>query len=307
LSWRLLLALAVLPYLLATESIAQDDDWVYRVRPGDNLWTLTDKHLKNLNYVDRLQTLNQIANPYLLPPGTRLRIPLRWLRRQSSGARVVVTGGNGTLLRANDGATVPISAGLDIAVGDSLSCPTGSYATLEFADGLRLRVQAESRIQLDAAWVYGDAAFFESEIALQRGRAESEVPATRPGTSRLRVRTPAATTSVRGTRFRVSADAVDSSSRSEVLRGQVGVSARPRVVPVAAGAGPGAKAGAAPAPPQWPCCRLPISVACRRCWNECHCNSNWHRWPVPPATVARWRRMPDSIIRWQTFTTRRPA
>jgi len=246
------LAVAVFVGLFATEAIAQDDDWVYRVRPGDNLWMLTDTHLRNLNYVERVQTLNQIADPYLVPPGTHLRIPLRWFRRQSSAARVVAAGGAGgagTLLRANAGAAVPISVGLDIEIGDSLSCPAGSYAALEFADGSRLRVFSGSRIQLVAAWVYGNAAFYESEVALQHGRVESEVPAARRGTSRLRVQTPAATTSVRGTRFRVSADAVDSFSRSEVLRGRVGVSARARVVGVDAGFGTWIRAGAPPAPP----------------------------------------------------------
>lgn len=230
-------------------SAARAQDWVYSVRPGDNLWNLTERHLKSLIYVGRLQTLNRISNPYLVPPGTRLRIPLDWARRRPGAARVVATGGECTLTRAGSNSPAVLAAGMDVGVGDSVTCAANSYTTLEFEDGSRLRVQPGSQIRLDAAWVYGDSGFFESDIALQRGRTENEVPAKERGATRLRIRTPASITSVRGTRFRVATDSDDSSSRSEVERGKVGVSARNREVPVGAGFGTLTRAGAAPSPP----------------------------------------------------------
>ena len=80
-----------------TGAAAHAEDWVYAVRPGDNLWSLTQRHLKHLGYVSRLQAVNQVADPYRLPPGTRLRIPLVWARRRPGIARVVSHGGSGTL------------------------------------------------------------------------------------------------------------------------------------------------------------------------------------------------------------------
>lgn len=45
------------------------DDWIYTVRPGDNLWNLAEQHLISFKYVKQLQQLNGVQNPYHLPPG----------------------------------------------------------------------------------------------------------------------------------------------------------------------------------------------------------------------------------------------
>ena len=46
------LLLAVLMVLSAS---AAAEEWIYTVRPGDNLWNLTERHLKNIKYVQGLQ------------------------------------------------------------------------------------------------------------------------------------------------------------------------------------------------------------------------------------------------------------
>ncbi len=235
--------------LLETLPAAHAEDWVYRVRPGDNLWLLAQRHLTSLAYVDRLQTLNQIADVYRVPPGTLLRIPLDWVRKRPGTARVVAANGQGTVVRANSGTSFPVTLDNRVAAGDRISCAANSYVTLEFEDGSRLRVQADSQIRLETCWVYGDAGFFANEVALEQGRTETEVPARQPSTTRLRIRTPAAITSVRGTRLRVSSEATDSSSRSEVLHGRVDVAARSQVVPVNTGFGTLTQVGRAPSPP----------------------------------------------------------
>lgn len=246
--WRSIALTAFLGGVVATGAVVRADDWLYTVRPGDNLWTLTERHLKHLGYVGRLQAINGVENPYLLPPGQRLRIPLDWARRRPGVARVVDHRGACTVTRDGSGAPVQITNGSDLAVGDTVNCSADSYVTVEFEDGSQLRVQPDSQIHLDAAWVYGDAGFFEHDVALRRGRTESSVPARQPAASRLRVLTPAATTSVRGTRFRVAADDVDDASRSEVERGLVSVAAQRRTVPVAAGFGTVTRRGEAPSP-----------------------------------------------------------
>lgn len=246
--WRRLgAALAVLlGGWVASGAVARAEDWIYVVQPGDNLWTLTERHLKHLGYVGRLQRTNGIDNPYLLPPGTRLRIPLDWARRRLGVARVIGHGGSCTLARDGDVTPVAISMGTEVAVGDAVACAANSYVTLEFEDGSQLRVQPDSQIHLDAAWVYGDAGFFVNDVALPRGRTETSVPPRQPITSRLRIVTPAATTSVRGTRFRVAADDTDGASRSEVERGRVSVNAQQRSVSVLEGFGSVTHLGVAP-------------------------------------------------------------
>lgn len=246
--WGVVLA-AVLGGFLAGVAVVRADDWLYVVRPGDNLWMLTERHLKNLSYVARLQATNGVENPYVLPPGKRLRIPLDWARRRPGGARVVGYGGNCTLTRDGGAAPVEITMGARLSVGDGVACAANSYVTLEFEDGSQLRVQPDSQIHLDAAWVYGDSGYFVHDVGLQRGRTETSVPPEQPAGTRLRVITPASITSVRGTRFRVEADDTDDASRSEVEHGRVSVDAQRRSVPVNAGFGSVTHVGAAPSSP----------------------------------------------------------
>jgi hypothetical protein len=241
--------LAVVCGAAATGAAVRADDWIYTVRPGDTLWDLTRRHLNHMGYVERLQTANHVADPHLLPPGKRLRIPLRWARRRPSAATVVDTGGYCTVTPGGGPGPRTIRAGDQLAAGDSVHCAADSYATLEFEDGSQLRVQPDSQIRLEAAWVYGDAGFFENDVSLEQGRTENAVPANQPGRSRLHIRTPAATTSVRGTQFRVSTDHAHAGTSSEVERGTVGVAARRGSVEVAAGYGTFTHAGQAPAPP----------------------------------------------------------
>lgn len=215
--WCMVLA-AVLGGLLAGGAVVRADDWIYVVRPGDNLWTLTERHLKRLGYVPRLQAANGVANPYAPPPGKHLRIPLDWARRRPGVARVVGYGGSCTLARDGGAAPVEITMGAELSVGDGVACGANSYVTLQFEDGSQLRVQPDSQIHLDAAWVYGDSGYFVHDVGLRRGRAESSVPPEQPAGTRLRVITPASTTSVRGTLFRVAADDTDAVSRSWWIR-----------------------------------------------------------------------------------------
>lgn len=250
LRWRRfgLALVALFGGFVATIAVVRAESWIYVVRPGDNLWTLTERHLKHLGYVGRLQAGNGVADPYVLPPGKRLRIPLDWARRRPGKAHVVEYGGSCTLSRDGSPAPIAISNGSELDAGDTVTCAADSYVTLEFEDGSQLRVQPDSQIHLDAAWVYGDAGYFEHDVALRRGRTGSNVPVQQPAASRLRILTPAATTSVRGTRFRVATDDVEAASRSEVERGLVSVTAQQRAVPVAAGFGSVTRLGAAPSP-----------------------------------------------------------
>lgn len=214
--WCMVLA-AVLGGLLAGGAVVRADDWIYVVRPGDNLWTLTERHLKRLGYVPRLQAANGVANPYAPPRASTCgsRSTGRGGARRGPRGRLR---GSCTLARDGGAAPVEITMGAELSVGDGVACGASSYVTLQFEDGSQLRVQPDSQIHLDAAWVYGDSGYFVHDVGLRRGRAESSVPPEQPAGTRLRVITPASTTSVRGTLFRVAADDTDAVSRSWWIR-----------------------------------------------------------------------------------------
>src|SRR5690606_29322242 len=62
--------------LLLQGSCLLADDWVYTVRPGDNLWNLAERHLKSFKYIRQLQLLNGVQDPYHIPPGKKF--VFRW-------------------------------------------------------------------------------------------------------------------------------------------------------------------------------------------------------------------------------------
>jgi FecR protein len=87
----------------------------------------------------------------------------------------------------------------------------------------------------------------DTRLRLQQGRVEVGANPRREPGSRLQVITPSAVAAVRGTRFRVAADA--GATREETLEGEVGLAAAGQQVNVSAGQGSLAEAGKPPRPP----------------------------------------------------------
>ena len=49
--------------LVTGVNAASAAEWAYVARPGDNLWNITERYLKDIRYVSRLQSHNGIADP----------------------------------------------------------------------------------------------------------------------------------------------------------------------------------------------------------------------------------------------------
>lgn len=233
--------------LLAGCGLAQAQEWNYRVRPGDTLWDLGAKHLKaGINW-RRLQEHNRIVNPYHLPPGTRMSFPIGWLRIEPAKARVIAVRGAVNVLASDSAPAQLVSEGMRLGIGSRLETGPGASATLEFADGSRLMVQDNSRIVFDELSSYGGTGMVDTRMRLQRGRTSNRVIPAKGPASRYIIETPSATSSVRGTRFRVSAGNQGDGDATEVLEGKVQVGAQRRQVTVLPGYGTVAAAGAEPA------------------------------------------------------------
>ncbi|AWV06786.1 FecR family protein [Marilutibacter maris] len=211
------------PLLMLLPVLAAAADWNYRVRPGDTLWDLSARYLRTDVGWQRLQMHNAIVDPYRLPPGSRLGIPVEWLRVGPVPARLVALRGE---VRARPNPNDPAgnaSEGMGLTIGGWLETGDSASATLEFADGSRLLVQANSRIEFDKLSAYGATGMVDTRLRLIRGGTSNHVkPATGPASHYI-IQTPSATTSVRGTRFRVGAGSDGRPDRTEVLEGTVHV------------------------------------------------------------------------------------
>lgn len=239
----------LLAVLMVLSASAAAEEWVYTVRPGDNLWNLTERHLKNMQYVQRLQQLNNVQNPYVILPGTQLRIPVAWTKSlHEAFATVTSVHGTATLQR-KDHPNIPVELGMQLLAGDEIRSGNDTFVTVEFADKSYLQIQNNTYLRLENMQIFGDYGLVDTLINLQQGRTESSIPAKSENGTRFRIKTPSAISSVRGTDFRVGTLEVHSATRNEVLTGITEISSEQRKLRVPAGYGAVISKETPPTPP----------------------------------------------------------
>ncbi|WP_163337769.1 FecR domain-containing protein [Desulfopila sp. IMCC35008] len=212
--------LLFLSFGFAVSSLAKD--WVYTVQPGDNLWILSKKHLKSMRYWKDLVELNNVPDPYNIPPGTTLRFPMEWLKYGSSVATIIELTGEATIIERNTGHELVAVKGKILWDNDSIRTAAESNATLQFTDGSKVLIQAESEMKMERLVSYGATGMADTKVRLESGRSHNNVIPHRGPGSRFEISTPSAIAAVRGTEYRISAEKAGE-SRAEVLTGAVGV------------------------------------------------------------------------------------
>ncbi len=227
---------------------AQTQEWIYTVRPGDNPWMISQKYLKNMRYWPRLQALNGIKDSTQIPPGRRLRIPMAWLKTKFRPTVVQVLNVQGKVRVSSQDNSSPLQAGMPLKAGDAIHTDSDGNALLEFADGSRLRLQGNSHLVLKSLSVYEKSGAVSANMDLQRGRLDTQVAPRREQGMRYQIRTPSAVSAVRGTSYRLGADA-EPVSRTEVLEGAVAVGNAGKTTLVPEGFGTLAKTGSKPQTP----------------------------------------------------------
>lgn len=194
------------------------EDFVYVVRVGDNPWNLTQRYLKSINYWPAIQEYNQIVDPTAIQPGSRLRIPLQWMRTTAVVALVVDLHGQAEISRGEQRA--PLKTGMSVTIGASLRTGPESSLTLEYPDGSRSLLGPDTELRLVDLSKLPISSAQQTRIDLSRGRLENGVQRQpRNGGGRFVIEMPAAVAAVRGTRFRVTAS--EDAVRAETLDGSV--------------------------------------------------------------------------------------
>lgn len=249
--FRSLGAIAILYclFVFPTATRAAAQDWIYTVRPGDNLWDLSEEYLINMEYWPKLQAINEVADPEHMPPGRRLRFPVAWLKIQPAAVRVLTVQGKAEATVAATGQIVPLSVNLFLHAGDEVRTGPDGSAALEFADESQLLLQADSLLIMDTLSAYGHTGMVDTRLRLQGGRLDNRVTPSRGPGSRYEIWTPAAMSSVRGTDYRVSMEPAVAVARTEVLAGEVSVRGMQRTQLVPRGFGTVAKLGKTPETP----------------------------------------------------------
>ena len=218
------------------------NDWIYTVRPGDQLWKLAEAYCGTHTRWSDLAAHNQLDDPTNLRAGTRLKFPLAWLTSQPAAVELIYAKGEVRLVRADSSARATASQaaanaastvglgsadpefieglpGAKISAGDRLTTGDSSYATVQFADKSQMRLGPESEVVFDTLTSYGDTGMVDTRVRVLRGGAESTVsPQVGPGAV-YRIGTPSGVAAVRGTTFRTRAK--DDTSFIEMTEGEV--------------------------------------------------------------------------------------
>lgn len=231
--------------LLCAAGIARSDDFLYTVAPGDNPWSISERLLIDMSYWPRLQRHNHIVDDRRLPPGSVLRIPEAWLRLRGTSLQVTALAGPVQIKRS--GAWQAAQRGDPLRAGDRLQTGAHGSATLALDQTATVLLRQSTEIRLveasrETTREGGGAP--RVRIELLQGGLENAVHDLRKSGGELQIQTPTAITTVRGTEFRVSADA--QTTRTEVLDGLVGFDNPHGQTDIPAGRGSVAGRGAAP-------------------------------------------------------------
>ncbi len=223
-------------------------EWIYEIQPGDSLWNLSRQFLKDIHLWPKLQSLNSIQYPRRLQPGTKIRVPMKWIKTAPGSATVTNIYGN--VIGFEPGRQPrKLTVGGILHAGAVIQTASSSNVTLRFEDDSILLLKSNGEVKLKKLKVYPGTGMVDTRLEQKKGKSESKVtPKKGPG-SRFEIKTPSAVAGVRGTVFRVEASPNGQITDSEVTKGEVEVKAGAAELLIPRGFGTSAKKGEQPSPP----------------------------------------------------------
>lgn len=241
-------------------------DIEYAAKSGDTMIGIARRYLIDGQKHEVQRALwehNKLKDKDRINPGHIVRIPENWVKNEAGRMELVQVEGE---VQSKGQAIKP---GARIAAGDDLQTGKDGYATIKLADGSTLALQPGSNLQVDSVRKSPLAPSSDALFTLKNGRVEAAVQKRSASGARFEVRTPIAVAAVRGTRFRVAADADKRTATSEVVEGTVAVNDTGNLGSVAVQEGFGTRVleGQPPSPPRalLPAPRLWTGV---RLWNR---------------------------------------
>jgi hypothetical protein len=197
-------------------------EWLYPVQRGDNLYNLAQQFLQSNSDWAKLQRLNRVANPYQLPVGRILRIPLPWLRKELTGAQVTHVRGSVQRVQGSGPSTAAL-VGDTLTMGDSLQTGVESSVTVQMADGSQLLVLPGSELSFQTLLLVGKRKTPHTQVMVLKGGVETQVQPRSDPLRRYEIKTPTATLGARGTAYRVRLmdDLTGEATAVEVTEGEV--------------------------------------------------------------------------------------
>jgi len=212
-------------------------DWIYTLRKGDTLWDICLQYTSKNGCWLELGRYNHILYDRAISVGASIRIPTSWLTAVPVVGEVTSAVGDVYYDQRSSGDRVPVAGGAPVHLGASIFTGQG-FAQVRLGDHSEILIRPESELRLDSLTT-GTGDGQRVELNLDSGEVESTVIPER--NTQFQIKTPAAISAVRGTRYRLNSSG-GNSMRTEVIVGEVGVNAATSAV-VPAGFGILAESG----------------------------------------------------------------
>lgn len=209
--------------LVALPATAQDNAyWSYTLPKGQTLWQFADIYLVSPTYVPKIQTINNITNPYKVPANKAIKVPYEWIRHQQADAVINAFSGSVQLISPQKTELSP-AVGKKVKAGTNIKTGKNSQLILAFPDGSSLTLSSLTQIVLSRINYLPTVGATDVNVSVQSGGVSSSVSKPRLMNNRYQLQTPSAITAVRGTELLVNVDQKDNTQTS-VLTGKVEVS-----------------------------------------------------------------------------------
>ena len=201
----------------------------------DCLINISKKYLGDYRNWRKVAKINRLANPDLIFPGQKLIIPVALLKGIPIDGTATFVKGSVMIQEKGSGEWREIHLNDLIKQGSGIKTGPESALEITFEDETSFYLSPNTVMEIVTSEKRGSA-HFTRELYLQSGKAISRLREATGEASRFEIRTPSAIAAARGTVFRVSVD--DSEiTRSEVLKGTIGVSAMNTTVALQEGEG----------------------------------------------------------------------
>jgi len=227
---------------------ASDETIRLTVGEGDCLYNICKKYMDGSSRWREIARINRLADPDLIRPGTKLTVPVSFLKRTPLKGRVTFVLGDARTQIAGKGEWIPLKPGDEVSQNSNLRTGEESALEVAFSDGSLFLLKADTEIGIRQAEQALSSYFFR-DLYLRVGRVISRIKEATGASSRFKVRTPSAIASVRGTEFRVAVDEKEK-TLTEAVERTVTVEAARKSVEVAQGEGTVVDKGKPPLPPR---------------------------------------------------------
>lgn len=217
------------------------------VNKGDYLINICGQYLSNPRDCRQVIKVNRLGNPDFIYPGQKIKIPEKLLKGLPAGCVVAFVRGDAMVKQKERSEWTPLKINDAVKEGSSVKTGRESAVELVFEDKTSILLKEDTIINLSVS--RKGVLHFIRDFFLDAGRVITNFRGATGQEQRLNIRTPSAVAAARGTEFRTSVDA-DDSTRSEVLEGQIEVEAMRKKVKVEKEEGTVVKMGGLPLEPR---------------------------------------------------------